>query len=399
MEFLKDSLKTLINTSDVIATPPTQAGLPKPLASITALLNVVAQELGVPLEAAQAVWMVEAGDLPFIEGKPILRFECHKLWEHWGQHHNERFDEHFRFGGRHNTAGASWTNHAFRTASDQTWQSFHGAQDKEYEVFELATQLAGLEIACLSSSFGGPQILGSNHAVIGYETAFQLYRAFSERLDAQIFGFFDFCLSKNIINALKEKNWVEFARTYNGPGKANVYADHINDAYLGARSMFHDEPKHPSLEDKDRFDRPAFTSFIKTLGLKHFTASELLFRGTQHADPLQEGWGLNRMPPEPLWANIAGAIRALDKFRAVVGTPITLTSIYRSQDYNTAIGGAENSRHCRFEAIDFEVRSATPTSTWIEKLRELRSTGQFTGAIGTHGKVIHLDVRGENVDF
>ncbi|MGO7338495.1 N-acetylmuramidase domain-containing protein, partial [Rhizobium leguminosarum] len=37
------------------------------------------------------------------------------------------------------------------------------SQDREYQVFTFAKQQANEEAACLSSSFGGPQIMGFNH--------------------------------------------------------------------------------------------------------------------------------------------------------------------------------------------------------------------------------------------
>jgi hypothetical protein len=362
-------------------------------------LEQAAMFLNVPVETALAVWMVEAGDLPFIRGKPILRFECHKLWDNWGKANPSKFNDHFRFGGHASISGAPWTNHQARLKTGNDWQIFHGNQNAEYQVFELAVELAGMEAACMSASFGGPQILGSNFAALGYANAKELYSAFAESLAAQILGFFDFCRSKDIVHLLKEEDWQQFASVYNGPGQAMAYADHINDAYLEAQAFLNGEPLHPSVVDKKDFDSEKFSSFVSGLNLKHFTPRELLFRGEFHASTEHAAYGLNRFPASSLWPNIAVTARALDTFRAEAKCPMILTSIFRSAEYNFAIGGSPHSQHLSFAAIDFTVRSEKPLAYWADELRKLRSQGLFVGAVGLHGKSIHIDVRMQNVDF
>jgi N-acetylmuramidase/Peptidase M15 len=362
-------------------------------------LTGAARHFEVEPEAALAVWMVEAGDLPFVEGKPILRLECHKLWENWGGRHPGIFDQHFRFGGHAGMPGASWTNQSFRLPGAEAWQSFHGKQETEYAAFALAAELAGMEAACLSASFGGPQILGSNHAALGYDSATRLFEAFGQSLSAQVAGLFDFCQSKNIIRVLRENDWHSFAAVYNGPGQASVYADHINDAYLEARAHLRNEPLHASLCSKRAFDMSGFTRFFAQLNIKHVSAREILFRGRHHAETRHEAYACNGFPPLAQWQNIADAARALDAFRGHVGVPVVLTSIYRSPAYNAAIGGSTQSLHTRFAAIDFEVRHALPASHWATVLRKLRGEGLFAGAIGLHGNALHLDARGGNIDF
>ncbi len=362
-------------------------------------LTAAARHFEVEPEAALAVWMVEAGDLPFVAGKPILRLECHKLWDNWGVMHSEIFDRHFRFGGHAGVPGASWTNQGVKLPGADAWQSFHGKQETEYTAFGLAAGLAGVEAACLSASFGGPQILGSNHASLGYDSATDLSKAFGESLDVQLAGFFDFCQSRDIIRTLREKNWFAFAAVYNGPGQATAYADHINDAYLEACACLRNQPLHASVCGKRDFDMPGFNRFFAELNIRHFSAREFLFRGRHHAETGHGAYASNRFPPLSDWSNIAGPARVLDAFRAHVGAPVVLTSVYRSPAYNAAIGGGAESLHTRFAAIDFEVRHALPASHWVTALRKLRGEGLFAGAIGLHGNAIHLDARGGNIDF
>ena len=362
-------------------------------------LTGAAQHFDVEPEAALAVWMVEAGDLPFVEARPILRLECHKLWENWGVRHPDIFDQHFRFGSHAGVPGASWTNQSYRSSVHDDWKQFHGKQETEYEAFGAAAKLAGLEAACMSSSFGGPQILGSNHAALGYDNATALFTAFGEDIGHQVAGFFDFCQSKNIIRLLRDKNWNAFANTYNGPGQAAVYADHINDAYLESIAFLRSEPLHASLREKRDFDMTAFTGFFAGLNIKHFSAREMVFRGRHHAETAHAAYASNSFPAAADWPNITQTIKALDAFRAHISVSVVLTSIYRSTTYNAAIGGNTASQHTRFAAIDFEVRHALPAAHWAGVLRRLRDQGLFAGAIGLHGNAIHLDTRGENIDF
>jgi hypothetical protein len=363
------------------------------------VMHAAAEMLDIAPETALAVWVVESGNLPFIQGKPVLRLECHKLWENWGQSNSTVFDQHFQFGGRGDVGGASWTNHKFRPIANGAWRSFHGNQDTEYEAFNLACSLASTEAACLSASFGGPQILGINHAIIGYDSATKLFNAFARSLEAQVLGFFDFCQGQNIIQHLQSQSWFAFARVYNGPGQANTYASHINDAYLEAQSLINQSPLHPSIVAARRFDRQDFENFFTSLNIKHFSASEFLFRGRQHAEVNHQGYGLNSFPEKALWPNIAATAKALDRFRADCGKPIVLTSGFRSKAYNDAVNGSTNSQHLNFAAVDFEVKSDKPVAHWLDRLRALRADGLFAGAVGIHGSAIHLDTRGEIVDF
>lgn len=72
----------------------------------------------------------------------------------------------------------------------------------------------------MSSSFGGPQIMGFNHAVCGYDSAAALADAFGTSPRWQILGFFDFCRSNDLIDEIERLDWVAFGAAYNGDGSA-----------------------------------------------------------------------------------------------------------------------------------------------------------------------------------
>lgn len=188
--------------------------------------------------AMLAVWMVECGGLPFVRAKPVLRFEAHVFFARWGERNEALFDQHFRFGGRNGIEGAKWQHHAMRRKDE--WQRFHGDQAKEYEALRLAADLAGLETACQCASFGGPQIMGFNHALVGYGAAADMFRAFGRSERWQVLAFFDFCAAKEILGALRSQDWMRFASVYNGPGNAAAYAGKIAAAHEAARHLLKD---------------------------------------------------------------------------------------------------------------------------------------------------------------
>jgi hypothetical protein len=223
------------------ATPAGSAALVRRLAEthdrIGGLLRALGTEVGIPVEAALAVWQIESGGLPFIEGRPVLRFENHKYFDHWGRRNVAAFDLHFQFGGRGGIEGKPWHNHKFRDSAGEAWASFHGDQDREYRVFGFAGGLSGLEAACLSSSFGGPQILGSNFGALGYPSSSALFQAFQQSERWQVCGFFDFCRDKKLIDEIKGRKWTAFASGYNGPGQAESYGAKIKDAFEAAETL------------------------------------------------------------------------------------------------------------------------------------------------------------------
>lgn len=204
---------------------------------IGGLLEAVEREAGIPRAASLAVWMVECGGLPFTRGRPVLRFEPHVFYARWGEQNPGAFDQHFQFGGRNGIEGKRWEQHRFREREGAEWTRFHGDQSTEYRALALASKLAGEDTACLCASFGGPQIMGFNHAVAGYGNAAEMRRAFARSERWQVLAFLDFCAAKDIVRHLMCHDWLSFAAVYNGPGNAEAYAAKITAAYDTARRL------------------------------------------------------------------------------------------------------------------------------------------------------------------
>jgi hypothetical protein len=401
---------------------------------IGGLMSAIASKAGIRVEAALAVWQVESGGLPYTAGRPVLRFENHVFFRHWGVDNAPAFDQHFQFGGRAGVPGKKWQNHKWRQNPGGRWELFHGSQTKEYAVFQFAQNLTGApEPACLASSFGGPQILGTNHSIVGYPTAKAMFDAMAQSERWEICAFFDFCKSNHILDEARNEDWEGFAAVYNGPGNAVEYGLKIENYFNAALDLSIPAPgaappvpvpvPAPALAGAPPAIPPAapgmgvglggapaiaaadpayltdFITFISGLGLRHFKPYELLTMGHQHSDRNSPAFGLNQVPPRNLWNNISLTVQVLDELRQVVGAAIAISSAYRSPAYNQAIAGAGASQHMSFNALDFSVRSSSSPADWAAVLKQMRANGRFKGGIGVYSTFVHLDTRGTNADW
>ena len=143
-------------------------------------------------------------------------------------------------------------------------------------------------------------------------------------------------------------------------------------------------------------DYADFDGFIRSLRLKNFSTDEFLILGGGHSTPGGSCQGKNAYPPRNLWTNIAKTAQALDHFRDRIGKPIAITNAYRGPAYNACIGGAKQSQHMKFCALDFKV-SGMKAPEVAKALRWLRDKeGFFKGGIGRYNSFTHIDTRGTN---
>jgi len=78
---------------------------------------------------------------------------------------------------------------------------------------------------------GFPQIMGFNYANLGYNSAEQMYTAFSSGYAGQINGFFAFlenAHSGGIIEALKDNDARQVIALYNGDDNIEAYLRNFN---------------------------------------------------------------------------------------------------------------------------------------------------------------------------
>lgn len=139
--------------------------------------------------------------------------------------------------------------------------------------------------------------------------------------------------------------------------------------------------------------RERYTAFLKGLRLRHFSPNEI----TWYAFQVRKGVK-NSLPPEELFPNIIPTLWVLDQFREQYGKPVRITSCYRSEPYNVAVGGARWSQHKVNRACDIQVSGMSPTRVF-NALKKMRDGGSFRGGIGKYKTFVHIDTRGNNATW
>jgi hypothetical protein len=199
------------------------------------LLRALGSTIGVHPAAATAVLVTESNGKAFVDGRMVIRFENHIFHNQWGKLNPQLFANHFSFN-----AAKRWTEHKFRADPTAAWATFHGNQSNEWRVFEFARGL-NESAAMRSISMGAPQIMGFNHATIGYDSVQEMFNRFQADERFQILGMFDFIKGASstspMIQALQRGDFEQFATRYNGPGQAQVYGSRIRSHTEALRSL------------------------------------------------------------------------------------------------------------------------------------------------------------------
>lgn len=158
------------------------------------------------------------------DGRLLIRFEAHIFKAQLGN--DGLWTQHFRHGS------PSWTGQEWRASAQDTWRPIHtGNQADEWAAFNFARSL-NLEAAMRSISMGAPQIMGFNHARIGYPTAAAMLQAFERSAAAQTLGFINFVMRDSaLVSAMQTQDWRTIARIYNGAGNVDAAAAKYQAAY------------------------------------------------------------------------------------------------------------------------------------------------------------------------
>jgi hypothetical protein len=87
---------------------------------------------------------------------------------------------------------------------------------------------------------------------------------------------------------------------------------------------------------------------------EHFTLEELV------ASQIAARRRIDNRPPPAIIENLRRVAAVLEKVRALVGRPVTVSSGYRSPALNSAAGGARESAHLQGLAADITVSGLAP---------------------------------------
>lgn len=181
---------------------------------------------------AVAVMCVESGGEAFgPDGRPTIRFESHIFRRGLAAGRLPAFDRRFRIGG-----SRPWLGHSFRPTARAPWTAFHGSQRLEWRAYEVACGIDE-DAATRAISVGLAQVMGFNHALVGYVTPQAMLSAMSRDVRYQVIALFDFIAgpsgTRAALAALRAEDFERFASIYNGAGQARHYAGLI-EAHAGA---------------------------------------------------------------------------------------------------------------------------------------------------------------------
>lgn len=171
-------------------------------------IEAAAQELGCEVAAVKAVIDVESRGGFLSDSRPKILFERHLF---------HRF-----------TDGAFSAAHSDISSSQP--RGYVGGAG-EYERLGRAIQL-NRAAALKSASWGAFQILGSNHVAAGYADVEDFCRDMCQSEDSQLKAFVSFVKTNRLDDELRRRDWVGFARGYNGPRfRENRYDEKLAEAY------------------------------------------------------------------------------------------------------------------------------------------------------------------------
>jgi len=180
-------------------------------------IEEIAKEFGIDSATIKAVKEVESKGSGFLpNGKAKILFEGHIFWKQLVANKKNPKDY---LTNNLDIIYPSWV------------KTFYKGGEKEYDRLIRAEKI-DKDAAWKSTSFGLFQIMGFNFKAAGYNTVVEFVTAQQESEKEQLKAFANFIKNNNMIGYLKEKNWIEFAKRYNGPAYAkNSYDKLLEKAY------------------------------------------------------------------------------------------------------------------------------------------------------------------------
>lgn len=181
----------------------------KPLEDLD--FETAAKKLNIEVAAVKSVFSVESKGSGYLaSGRPKILFEAH----HFSKFTTRAYDQ------------------THPTISSKTWnKNLYKGGEKEYDRLNQAIEL-NQSAALKSASWGLFQILGSNYKACGFNCVEDFVEANIQSHSNQLEAFVSFIKSTKLDTYLRNKDWAQFARYYNGAGyAANQYDKKLQEAY------------------------------------------------------------------------------------------------------------------------------------------------------------------------
>ena len=169
-----------------------------------------ANEIGCEVAALKAVVKVESGKNGFLpDGRPKILFEGHVFWKQLTK------------------AGLNPSDYS-KGNEDILYPSYdrskYKGKEAEYDRLERAKKIGGdnktiEECALKSASWGMFQVMGFNYQSTGCDSVYDMIEKMYKSADAQFeLGVAFIKKHQAQVEGLRNKNWRQFARSYNGGG-------------------------------------------------------------------------------------------------------------------------------------------------------------------------------------
>lgn len=195
--------------------------------SVTQQQQVIHQEaerLDLSHTVALAVFAIESAPNDLPGPHLILNLETHILSDNLPTNdpdQRSRFYHYFDYGS------PPWADQRWRTGAGSPWLILDADQHNQRRAINFAAMIFGREAALRSTSMGPGQIMGFNHADMGYPHACAMFDTWRAKPLAAVRGFFRYLETSGLIAPLRQKQWTEFAMGYNGLGNHDYYADRL----------------------------------------------------------------------------------------------------------------------------------------------------------------------------
>lgn len=175
-------------------------------------ITAAAQTLNVTEAHVRTVRDVEAAGAGFANGLPKVLFEGHIFSRLTGH----KFD-----AGHPAISYPKWDR-----------SKYPASQDGRYQQILDAVALDP-DAAFAAASYGAFQILGSNFSACGFSSSFEFVLAMCQTEGAQLLAFVNFLKANHLDFYLRNNQWSDFARGYNGSAyKANAYDTKLANAFV-----------------------------------------------------------------------------------------------------------------------------------------------------------------------
>ena len=176
------------------------------------------KDLDIDPNLLKAVVLVEcggfSGNLP--NGEPKILFEGHIFYRELKKVDPSRAKSCLK--SNPNICYESWT------------KKFYLGGEAEYQRYNSALRIND-ECARLATSWGLGQIMGFNYKYCGCQSSQEFVDKNREGEEQQLRLWYHFLYNQRLIPLLKEHNWEEFTRKYNGPGQVDVYSQKLINAF------------------------------------------------------------------------------------------------------------------------------------------------------------------------